>query len=296
LKLLLKIKKVSFSGQNYPGTFNVLIKSKIKVMSNEINTNSMMSNNALMLDQIKQIAPSVFTTEKAAHLTDKYIQTPTSRVVEDLMALGWNVTKAQEVKSKKFKGFQKHIVVFRHPDITIKSKEGDDAFPQILLTNSHDGKAAFNFRVGIFRLICSNGLVISDADFNNVSIRHTNYTFESLQAKISEVIAKLPGLVQKINLFKSTKLTEEQMVDFAYKAVSLRSKATVNIMDVLEATRNEDKGNDLWVVFNRVQEKVIGGSYSYGNKNRKARSVKSFQKDIELNEELFELAETYLAA
>jgi hypothetical protein len=262
----------------------------------ELNTNSMMTSKTYSLEEIKTIAPSVFTTEKASHLTDKYIQTPTSRVVEDLMALGWTVTKAQEVRSKKFKGFQKHVVVFRHPDITIKGKNGDDAFPQILLTNSHDGKAAFNFRVGLFRLVCSNGLVISDADFNNVSIRHTNYTFESLQAKISEVIAKLPGLVQKINLFKSTKLTEEQMVDFAYKAVSLRSKATVNIMDVLEATRNEDKGNDLWVVFNRIQEKVIGGSYSYGNKNRKARSVKSFQKDIELNEELFELAETYLAA
>jgi len=126
------------------------------------------------IEEIKKIAPSVFTTEKAAHLTDKYIQTPTSRVVEDLMNLGWQVTKAQEVRSKKYKGFQKHIVVFRHPDIQIKGKNGDDAFPQILLTNSHDGKAAFNFRVGIFRLVCSNGLVISDADFNNVSIRHTN--------------------------------------------------------------------------------------------------------------------------
>ena len=162
------------------------------------------------------------------------------------------------------------------------------------MTNSHDGKAAFNFRVGIFRLVCSNGLVISDADFNNVSIRHTNYTFESLQAKVNEVIEKLPGLVQKINLFKSTKLTEEQMVDFAYKAISLRSKATVNVMEVLEATRNEDQGNDLWAVFNRVQEKVLGGSYSYGRKQRKARSVTSFQKDIELNEQLFELAGSYL--
>jgi len=263
-------------------------------MNQELNTDAMMTGNSYSLDQIKMMAPSVFTTEKAAHLTDKYIQTPTSRVVEDLMALGWQVTKAQEVKSKKFKGFQKHIVVFRHPDIQIKGKNGDDAFPQILLTNSHDGKAAFNFRVGIFRLVCSNGLVISDADFSNVSIRHMNYTFESLQAKVNEVIEKLPGLVQKINLFKSTKLTEAQMTDFAYKAVSLRSKATVNVMELLEATRTEDQGNDLWAVFNRVQEKVLGGSYSYGRKQRKARSVTSFQKDIELNEQLFELAGSYL--
>ena len=244
------------------------------------------------LENIKAIAPSVFTTEKASHLSDKYVQTPTSRVVEDLMNLGWEVTKVQEVNSRKYKGFQKHLVVFRNPDIMIKGENGDDSFPQILLTNSHDGKAAFNFRVGIFRLVCSNGLVISDADFSNVSIRHINYTFESLQVKINEIIAKLPGLVNKINTFKAKTLTEVEMNDFATKASQLRTKKTVNIMDVLSATRTEDQGNDLWVVFNRVQEKILGGSYTSGG--RKARSVKNFQKDIQLNEQLFELAESYL--
>ena len=229
-------------------------------MTNEFFTNSMMTNRTYTLDEIKQIAPSVFTTEKAPHLTDKYIQTPTSRVVEDLMNLGWQVTKAQEVRSRKYKGFQKHVVVFRNPDIMIKGKDGDDAFPQILLTNSHDGKAAFNLRVGIFRLVCSNGLVISDADFSNVSIRHINYTFESLQAKVAEMITKLPNLVNKINTFKQTQLTEEQMKDFATKAMQLRTKQQVDVMEVLTAERPQDEGNDLWVVFNRIQEKLTGGS------------------------------------
>jgi hypothetical protein len=263
-------------------------------MTNELNSNVMMSGNSYSLEQIKSMAPSVFTTDKAPHLTDKYIQTPTSRVVEDLMSMGWQVTKAQEVKARKGKGFQKHMVVFRNPEIMIKGVNGDDSFPQILLTNSHDGKAAFNFRVGIFRLICSNGLVISDADFNNVSIRHMNYSFETLQTKIQEVIAKLPNLVQKINLFKQTELTEAQMTDFATKAAALRNKQTVNIADLLRADRNQDAGNDLWLVFNRIQEKVISGGYGYGRKNRKARSVKNFQQDIKLNEQLFELAEAYL--
>jgi len=246
------------------------------------------------IEEIKKVAPSVFTTEKAAHLTDKYVQTPTIKVVEDLMNLGWEVSKVQEVKARKGVGFQKHLLVFRHPDIMIKGANGDDAQPQILLTNSHDGKAAFNFRVGIFRFICSNGLVVSDADFENVSIRHMNYTFETLQAKVNEMINKLPGLVQKINLFKSTQLTEIQMQEFATKAAALRSKETINIMDVLTAERVEDEGNDLWAVFNRVQEKIVGGSYVYGSKKRKARSIKNFQQDIKINEQLFELAELYL--
>ena len=244
------------------------------------------------IEDIKAIAPSVFTEAKASHLTDKYIQTPTIKVVEDLMNLGWEVTKVQEVKSRKYQGFQKHLIMFRNPNIIIRGANGDDAQPQILLTNSHDGKAAFNFRVGIFRFVCSNGLVISDADFGVISIRHMNYTFESLQAKVAEMITKLPGLVNKINLFKTTVLTEAQMTDFATKASALRTKKTVNIMDVLTPTRAEDQGNDLWVVFNRVQEKILGGSYTSGG--RKARSVKNFQQDIKINEQLFELAESYL--
>ena len=53
----------------------------------------------------------------------------------------------------------------------IKGKDGDDAFPQILLTNSSDGKNAFTFKAGLFRLVCENGLVISTQDFADLKIR-----------------------------------------------------------------------------------------------------------------------------
>ena len=106
------------------------------------------------------------------------------------------------------------------------------------------------------------------------------------------MITKLPNLVNKINTFKQTQLTEEQMKDFATKAMQLRTKQQVDVMEVLTAERPQDEGNDLWVVFNRIQEKLTGGSYRAGR--RKARSVKNFQKDIELNEQLFELAGSYL--
>ena len=43
----------------------------------------------------------------------------------------------------------------------INGKDGDTVFPQVLLTNSHDGKNAFTFTAGLFRMICENGLVIS---------------------------------------------------------------------------------------------------------------------------------------
>jgi len=252
----------------------------------------------LTLDQVKTAVPSAFTDHGRPGLSNKYVHLPTSTVVEDLIKLGWQPVKAQEIKTRKNAGYQKHLIVFRNENVMIKGTDGDDSYPQILMTNSHDGKAAFNFRVGIFRLVCSNGLVVSDADFSNVSIRHFGYTFEVLQEKINEVISKLPGLVQKINLFTSKELTQDQMLDFAQRAVKLRIKEnqTVDLESLLSSTRTQDSGNSLWAVFNRVQEKVIGGDFSYTGrrKTRKARSIKSFQQDIKINEQLFELAESYI--
>ena len=122
------------------------------------------------------------------------------------------------------------------------------------------------------------------------------FTYLSSNEKARDLENELSN-EEKIKMLKrSLKITEEQMVDFAYKAVSLRSKATVNIMDVLEATRNEDKGSDLWSVFNVVQEKLIEGDFQYraGGKVRQARVIKNFKQDIKMNQGLFEKALEYV--
>jgi hypothetical protein len=158
-----------------------------------------------------------------------------------------------------------------------------------------------HFQVGLIRFVCENGLVISDQDFAKVQIRHTGYSFEELQVKIAGVIEKLPNLVEKINIFKATELSDEQVVEFANKASQLRfnndkSETVVDINGLLVVERVEDEGNDLWSVFNRVQEKLINGNFSYGRKKRKARSIKNFTQDLNINKELWEIANEYVLA
>ena len=70
--------------------------------------------------------------------------------------------------------------MFRNPDVVINGDDGDTVFPQVLLTNSHDGKNAFTFTAGLFRMVCANGLVVSTKEFENVKMRHMGYTFEDL--------------------------------------------------------------------------------------------------------------------
>ena len=64
-------------------------------------------------EQIRKIAPSVFTAKGAETTSEKYAHIPTNRILEDMQTLGWGVVDAKEVKTRKQIGFQKHLIVFR---------------------------------------------------------------------------------------------------------------------------------------------------------------------------------------
>jgi len=258
----------------------------------------------LTTSEIKQRANSVFTDTASPNVSSKFTHIPTHKVIEDMSQLGWGVVDAKQVKARKGQGFQKHLVVFRNPDVVINGADGDTVFPQILLTNSNDGKNAFTFTAGLFRLVCENGLVISTQEFENVKIRHMGYTFEELQTQIRAMVEQLPLTVESMNKMKAVELDEKSIVEFAEKALATRFKAEelenikVDLDILLEPTRPEDKGTDLWSVFNVLQEKILEGDFQYmtGTKIRKARKVKNFKQDIEINQKLFAVAAEFIAA
>ena len=259
----------------------------------DINSQEFLSN-----EQVKRIAPSIFTATAAENVSSHYTHIPTSQVMEDMSQLGWNVVDAKQVKARKGIGFQKHLIVFRNTDVVINGSDGDTVFPQILLTNSHDGKNAFTFTAGLFRMVCENGLVIATEQFEDVKMRHMGYTFEQLQVKIREMVARLPLTVESMNKMKTVELDEEKAVDLATRALATRftesdlKYITVDVKELLRPTRSEDKGTDLWSVFNVIQEKILDGDFNYnaGNKSRKARKIKNFSQDLKVNKELFALA------
>jgi hypothetical protein len=260
-------------------------------------------NNSQFLteSEIREKASSIFTAQGAPDTSEKYSHIPTNRIIQDMEALGWGVVDAKQERARKGEGFQKHLVVFRNIDLFIEGEDGDDVFPQILLTNSHDGKNSFTFTAGLFRMVCENGLVISTQEFENMRIRHFGYDFEKLQQVITSMVEVLPLTVESMNRFKQTQLGQDQMLDFARRALEVRFGAeqtqniTIDYMDLIAPTREEDAGNDLWSVFNVVQEKLMHGMFNYqtGTKMRKARKIKNFKQDIELNTKLFELANEY---
>jgi hypothetical protein len=256
-------------------------------------------------EQIKEQAPSVFTQKPSKEVSKHYTHIPTTKVINDMRTLGWDVVDAKQVaaRTSSTRGVQKHLVVFRNPDVVINGNDGDTVFPQILLTNSHDGKNAFTFTAGLFRMVCENGLVISETQFEDVKMRHMGYSFEELQVQIREMVEKLPLTVESMNKMKSIDLEQEKAVDFAKKALGTRftkdelKRIKIDVVELLNPVRDEDLGNDLWSIFNVVQEKIIEGDFEYsiGNKVRKARQIKNFKQDQKINKELFDLALEYVS-
>ena len=264
----------------------------------------MKSLKALSREELKSLTPSIFNHTVGSKLTDKYVHIPTDTIVDDMEALGWFPYSVKTVRSRtKNAATKKHLVQFFNPDIVINDENGEaDMHPTIVCVNSHDGSTAVRFEIGVFRFVCENGLMIKTVDFGGFKMRHMGYNFEDLRIHINELVDHLPRVIDNLNKFSHIQMNETQQYEFALKAVEARfgEEKQLNdfeIQNLLSVERKEDEGNDLWRILNRVQEKLTCGGFSYlgvKGKPRKARAIKNFTQDVEMNLKLWELAETYL--
>ena len=266
-------------------------------------------------DEIRQRCPLVFATSPTnSKVSEKYTVANTYTVIQDMEKLGWKVVRAaQRRATKKSSGrFSYHMVALQNPDIKITKQvdggeETVECFPQIILTNSHDGLSCFQFRVGLYRCICSNGLVISDAELSEFKIRHIYYSFENLRAVVGRILEALPSKVERMSQMNNVLLSEDQKLDFAKKALSIRKGVKEEELqmdeetykDLLTPVRKEDEGSSLWNVYNVLQEKIVKGGYTTakeGEKARKVRKVTSFIKELDFSRRIDEVAQSYLVA
>lgn len=271
-----------------------------------------LSTKFLTEDEIKERCPLAFRENPTnPKVSEKYVQANTATVINDMAKLGWYVVDAkQKGKRKNSSGIQSfHMVSFQNPDIKVMENNEVEAFPRIILTNSHDGMNSFKFMIGLYRLVCSNGLIVADETFEELTIRHINYNFNDLRHLVAKTVEALPKYIETVNKMKATQLSKEQKYDFALKMLKLRknvpedAQLTVSestLQEVLTPVRTADEGDSVWNVFNVLQEKMIkGGSMVESGKNnklRKMRPVKSFVRDLNVNYSMYQTAMTYLDA
>lgn len=260
-------------------------------------------------DDLRKKCPCAFMTEPSnPDVSTLYVQANTKTVIDDMAKLGWYPVDAKQQRQRGSMKYSFHMVVFQNPDVVVRNLEGGvDCWPRIILTNSHDGMHAFKFMVGLYRVVCSNGLVIASDQFADLSIRHIAYTFQELRDLTAGVIAQLPKQIELINGMKRVILTKKQKIDFASAAFKIRRgiKADVPFMlpfdvaeEIIEPVRSEDHGDDLWTVYNILQEKMTRGGFKASadptKKPRKVRAITAIAKDLDMNRKLFRYAAGYI--
>lgn len=277
--------------------------------------NQELAENFLTDEQLMAKCPAAFKeTPTNPGVSSRYVQANTLTVINDLRKLGWFPVDAKQCRAKKnSSGIRSyHMISFQNPDVYIKKELNDggefiEAYPRIILTNSHDGFNSFKFMLGIFRLICSNGLVVGD-EMINMPIKHINYDFETLRDVVKTAVESVPNIVMRMNEMKKIVLNEDEKKELAIAVVKIRKNIPEEekfeldeetIMDILEPNRHEDKSDDLWTVFNVCQEKMTKGGFFAtvsNNKSRKQRGITSIKRDVDCNQKLWLVASRFMPA
>jgi hypothetical protein len=259
-----------------------------------------MNTNYLTDEQIQAAAPSAFAGQAYSKQSDRYAFVPTSAVIDGMRSAGFFPVKAMQSRTR-IEGkemFTKHLIRFRSSDqetITV-----GDSLMETVLTNSHDGTSAYDLSMGIFRLVCSNGMVVGDV-FESIHIRHIGNIVERIIAASTEMLKNAPKIAESVERWRTITLAPQEQLLLAEGAHALRFEegsnmaASITPDKLLTVRRHADNGTDLWSTFNRVQENVMRGGLR-GNRlpgvNRiRSRAVRGIDQDTKLNKALWTLAE-----
>lgn len=259
----------------------------------------------LTLEQIAQRAPSALATRPYDAMSAKYGFVPTLGVIQAMIAAGFQPFSATQSRTRIVgKGdFTKHLIRFRHQDVGPLAV--GDVVPEVVLINSHDGTSAYKLIAGLYRLVCSNGMLVSDGEIDAINVTHKGDIVGEVIEGSQRLIADTQKSLGTVRNWTQLQLTDGEQHAFASAAHTLRfadseGKVTTPITadQLLTARRREDFGGDLWHTLNRVQENVIAGGLSAIQRDAEGRRVRrvstrrinGIDQDVRLNRALWALA------
>jgi hypothetical protein len=230
---------------------------------------------------------------KFEKLSMKYDLISTQSVVELMREEGFRVTSSNSLKPRKRDPrCVRHFVRMRHESYM---KEINGSVPEILVINANDGSSSLRMEAGMFRMVCSNGLIVKSHEIESARIRHVEVTAERVLAEANKVIKSAQEAARRVDLFKSRILTTTQKIEFSVLASAFWG-GRVMPHGLLDSRRPEDNGDDLWSVFNRIQENMIKGGVvgrSVNGQATRTHGIRAMDNSIKVNMKLWEIAEEF---
>lgn len=266
----------------------------------------MQTRTILSTQYMQNAAPSIFAKKPHDSRSNRYSFVSTIDMIETLKKKDWHPVQVVESKVHgdcSRRGFQKHLVRFAQlSDIENDLVDVGSTNFEILLRNSMDGTTRFQLDLGVYRLVCGNGMVISDSQFNFGRFKHQGLEDQDIIDVTNKVVESAPKIKETMEKWQSIEMTDKQRESFAYSALVARygdKDHPVRASQLLAPRRWADNKTDLWHTFNTVQEHLLkGGLRQYQgdmlDQNRKkrasVRAVKSVDGDVTLNKALWQLS------
>lgn len=212
-------------------------------------------------------------------------------LVSRMESQGLKLADVVESKIRKDKeirqGYQKHILRF---DTGLSNSHGN---LQLLAINSHEGSSALTFRMGFFRLVCSNGLIIGSDLIPQIKVRHTANGLLKLNDSLDELMEWRTVAMDNIDKMSNRKVNADEFETLIKACAKIRmgEKFTDKIVPLFESKRYEDNKEDLFTVFNVIQENVIRtGFYALNKENNvatKIRAIRGVNASLDINTALY---------
>ncbi|EHX7633893.1 MULTISPECIES: DUF932 domain-containing protein [Enterobacterales] len=255
--------------------------------------NQIRRDRPLTREELMQHVPSVFSEDRHGSRSEKYAYIPTITLLENLRREGFEPFFAcqSRVRDQSRREHTKHMLRLRRAG-QIKGQQ----VPEIILLNSHDGSSSYQMLPGYFRSVCTNSLVCGQS-FGEIRVPHRGNVVEKVIEGAYEVLGIFDRVEEKRDAMQSLMLPPPAKQAFARAALTYRfgeEHQPVTEAQVLSPRRWQDEQNDLWTVFNRLQENLqkggLAGRTAQGKRSR-TRAVKGIDGDLKLNRALWVMAE-----
>jgi len=257
-------------------------------------------------DEIRKIAPAIFATEAHESRSDRFVPVPTIEVLRGLKKEGFDVVgvKQNHTRDASKRLFTKHLIRLRRID-NQKYKVGDTV-AEMLLKNANDGTSCYELMAGLFRILCLNSMVAHKADIETVKVRHNGRgVIDNVIEGTFRVLDEAEAALAAPTDWSKITLKEDEKMAFAESAHMIRFGeaeegvgTVIQPRQLLAPRRIDDRGDDLWRVFNVTQEHLIRGGDrgtvigENGQRRRTStRAVNGIDQDVRLNRALWSLAE-----
>jgi len=238
---------------------------------------------------------SVTATNPAEHVSSRYKFVNTQEYIDAFAQKGWKVVGASGVHKRKGSlDHGKHMITMLHEDFDrVPNNRLGGLVPRVHLVNSHDWSAAFRLIVGMFRLVCSNGLMVSAGNVASASFKHHEATARDIANVLTDTFFQdVEQSMADALAWANIDLTVEQQMYLATVARNLRfgEDSEVNPEALLTPRREADIGNNLWLTFNRLQENTTKGGMRFEGMRRAARPLNAIDATIKVNTGLWNAA------